>query len=137
MNKGLEADINSSVPDSDGTAWTVFINNKSSTANTVVAVAICAASSSLESYSVQSGTPVAVAAHDVAEAIVTCPTGTVALGGGATNDGRQTYQALIDSSPDGAQRVAGYPHVKWFRGHGRLRRGGMRHRAGRVHDGPQ
>ncbi len=101
VNKGLEADINSSVPDSDGTAWTVFINNKSSTANTVVAVAICAASSSLESYSVQSGTPVAVAAHDVAEAIVTCPTGTVALGGGATNDGRQTYQALIDSSPDG------------------------------------
>lgn len=33
VNQGLEADINSSAPDSDGTAWTVFINHKSSTKN--------------------------------------------------------------------------------------------------------
>jgi hypothetical protein len=97
----LGQDLNSSFPDPSGTAWTVWANDEGPTANTVVAVAICAASGSVEDYSVQFGPMVDVPAGGFGGPSVTCPAGTVDLSGGAQMAGTQTYQAMSASSGAG------------------------------------
>jgi hypothetical protein len=97
----LGEDIGSSYPNSAGSGWTVFFNNEKSFSNTGVAVAVCVAASSLANYSVQYGALVAVPADGEGQGVVTCPSGTVSLGGGAANEGKQTYQAMAASAPYG------------------------------------
>jgi hypothetical protein len=97
----LGEDIGSSYPNSDGSGWIVFFNNEKSLATTGVSVAICAASSSLANYSIQYGDLVTVPADSEAQGIVTCPSGTVSLGGGAASEGKRTYQAMAASAPYG------------------------------------
>jgi hypothetical protein len=101
--QGLGEDLNSSYPNSTGTGWTVRFNNENSFSDTGAAVAICATSKSLSKYSVQYGTLVTVPAGGEAQGIVTCPSGTVSLGGGAEMDrtGTQTYDAINASAPYG------------------------------------
>jgi hypothetical protein len=97
----LGEDIGSSYPNSEGSGWIVFFNNEKSFSNTGVAVAICAAASSLANYSVQYGALVTVPADGEAQGVVTCPSGTVSLGGGAASEGKQPYQAMAASAPFG------------------------------------
>ena len=73
-------------------------------------VRVCAASSSLANYSVQDGTLVEVPAGGEAHATVTCPGGTVSLGGGAMmqSAGTKTYDAMDASAPFGTSGWRAY-----------------------------
>jgi hypothetical protein len=105
----LGEDLNGSLPSSStGAGWTVFFNNETSSSTGAVAVAICAASSSLTDYSVQYGDSVTIPADGQAQAVVICPSGTVSLGGGAENQGALTYQALDASAPYGTNGWRSY-----------------------------
>ena len=95
-------DINSSYPDSAGTGWIIDFSNNKSLSNTEVGVAVCAASSSIENYSVQYGELLPVPAHGEGTADVACPSGTVALGGGADVQGNEQYWAMSGSAPNGS-----------------------------------
>jgi hypothetical protein len=103
VTQELREDLNSSLPDSEGTGWIVYFNNEKSSSNTGVVVAICAAASSLTDYSVQYGALVTVPADGEAQATVTCPSGTVSLGGGTDMEttGTETYDAMDASAPYG------------------------------------
>jgi hypothetical protein len=74
-------DLFSSAPDNKK-SWVVVFSNQTTSDDTGVAVAICAAASSLTDYSVDAGPLVNVPANATVEADVTCPSDTVALGGG-------------------------------------------------------
>jgi hypothetical protein len=94
--QNTKEDINSSYP-LDGYVgktlegfWVVNFNNTSSTSITGVAVAICAGKGTMANYSQQEGSFVPVPANGQAQATVTCPSGTVALGGGWINYGNGT-----------------------------------------------
>ena len=101
--QGLGQDINTSLPNGSGTQWLASFDDEGSVSNTGVAVAICAASSSLTNYSVQAGGEVTIPAGGEAQSIVTCPKGTVSLGGGANVDvtAGEDYQAMDASAPHG------------------------------------
>jgi hypothetical protein len=101
VTQKVGVDINSSYPDSPGTGWIIYFSNDKSTSNTEVGVAICAASSSLANFSVQYGELLPVPANGEGRATVTCPSGTVALGGGADVQGDEMYWAMSGSAPDG------------------------------------
>jgi hypothetical protein len=107
--------INSSWPDSN-TSWSVYFNNASSTATTGVAVAFCVKATSVHSYSRASGSAITVPDDSQAQSIVTCPSGTVSLGGGFFNDstgvtygaaasapyGTNGWRTWLDDGPDGS-----------------------------------
>jgi hypothetical protein len=99
--QALGEDIGGSYPTAQGSGWIVFFNNEKSFKTTGVAVAICAAASSLANYSVQLGALVTVPADGEAQGVVTCPSGTLSLGGGAASEGKQTYQGMAASAPYG------------------------------------
>jgi hypothetical protein len=100
--QGMGEDMNGSLPyGGAGTGWMVFFNNEESVSTSGVAVAICAASASLTNYSLQYGDAVTIPAGGEAQALVTCPSGTVSLGGGAHNEGTQTSEAMDASAPYG------------------------------------
>jgi hypothetical protein len=101
--QGLGSYLNSSYPDSEGTGWVVYFDNANSETNSGTAVAICAAASSLADYSIQYGALVNVPAGGEGQGLVTCPSGTVSLGGGADMQtaGTQTYDAINASAPYG------------------------------------
>lgn len=106
VTQGLGEDLASSGPDNK-VVWQVTFNNETSSSDTGVAVAICAAVKSLSDWSIQRGAPVTVPAGGEAQATVTCPSGTVALGGGG-GTGDQTYQALNASAPYGTNGWRAY-----------------------------
>jgi hypothetical protein len=107
--QGLGEDMNASLPyGSAGAGWIVYFNNQQSSATSGVAVAICAASSSLSDYSVQTGDAVTIPAGGEAQATVTCPAGTVSLGGGAENQGTGTDDAMDASAPYGTNGWRSY-----------------------------
>jgi hypothetical protein len=83
-DQGLGEDLSASEPASgaDDYGWLVEFNNARSTGTELVVVAICASSASLTNYSLQFGNDVTVPADGEVQATVTCPSGTVALGGG-------------------------------------------------------
>jgi hypothetical protein len=99
--QGLGDDINSSYPESNGEGWTVNFNNAVSSSNSGVVVAICATATSLAHYSVHDGALVTIPAGGEGQGLVTCPSGTVSLGGGAHNEGTQTSEAMDASAPYG------------------------------------
>jgi hypothetical protein len=101
VTQGLGEDLYSSYPNGKGTGWIAYFNNENSSPDTGVAVAICAASSSLEKYSVHYGALVNIPAGGEGQGVVTCPSGTVSLGGGATMAGAQIYDAINASAPYG------------------------------------
>jgi hypothetical protein len=110
VTQGLRQDLNSSYPDAGGTGWSVYFNNEASSSNTGVAVAICAAASSLSHYSVHYGALVAVPAGGEGQGTVTCPSGTVSLSGGPDMEsaGTQTYEAANASAPFGTNGWRAY-----------------------------
>lgn len=119
--QNTEEDINSSSPLYGYVGktlwgyWTVdFNNNSSSTTVTGVAVAICAGKGSLTNYSQAEGNFVDVPANGHAQATVTCPSGTVALGGGWIDIGNGTGadynldEGASNSAPYGANGWRSY-----------------------------
>jgi len=104
VTQGLGVDIASSYPfgpPGKGSGWLVNFSNRSSVSDTGVAVAICGASTSLAHYSVKLGSFATIPAEGQVQATVTCPTGTVSLGGGGIVVGSETYQAMDASAPLG------------------------------------
>lgn len=105
VTQGLGEDLNSSLPVTfeHRRVWVVEFNNQQSFSNTGVAVAICAARTSVRDYSIQRGDYVTVPANGEAQAVVTCPSGTVSLGGGGNMAGIGTaiYNAMDASAPYG------------------------------------
>jgi hypothetical protein len=99
--QGLGENISTSVPNGSGSQWIVGFNNGESFSNTGVAVAICAASSSLANYSIQYSANVAIPANGEAQGIAACPSGTVSLTGGANVFGDTANQAMDASAPYG------------------------------------
>jgi hypothetical protein len=107
--QGMGEDMNGSLPyGGAGTGWMVFFNNEESVSTSGVAVAICAASASLTNYSLQYGDAVTIPAGGEAQALVTCPSGTVSLGGGAQNQGTGTDDAMDASAPYGTNGWRAY-----------------------------
>jgi hypothetical protein len=100
-SQGMNETLASSMPTSGGSGWAVSFDNDRGAANSGVAVAVCALGSSLSNYSVQFGSMVSVPPGGEAEAVVTCPTGTVSLGGGGENAGGDAADVLNASAPYG------------------------------------
>jgi hypothetical protein len=101
VNQGLGQDISTSIPNSSGSQWIAIFDDTGTVANTGVAVALCAASSSLLDYSVQNGGNVSIPAEGQVQDTIGCPAGTVSLSGGANVDTTEPYQALDASAPYG------------------------------------
>jgi len=101
-------DLNSSYPLTDR-MWAVRFNNQASTSDSGVAVAICVAASSLADYSIQTSSTVAVSPNGTTQADVTCPGGTVALGGGWVNEGTAVTDSNGASAPFGSNGWRAYP----------------------------
>jgi hypothetical protein len=96
----LQQSMETSVPiDSDGNeGWFVAFHNAGSSADTGVAVAMCAAASSLTDYSVVEASVVTVPGNSQTVTTADCPTGAVILGGGWLNN--TTGDGADDSAPD-------------------------------------
>jgi hypothetical protein len=92
--------LNSSWPNSDS-SWSVYFNNAGSTADTGVAIAYCVAASSVSDYSQAIGTAVTVPTSSQVQSVVTCPGGTVSLGGGFYNDATTDTYGAAASAPYG------------------------------------
>jgi hypothetical protein len=107
VTQGLGQDIDESGP-WYSRSWKTYFNNEESFSNTGVVVAICASETSLLNYSVQYGSGVTVPADGQAQAVATCPSGTVALGGGGFTNGDDTYQAVDASAPYGTNGWRAY-----------------------------
>jgi hypothetical protein len=101
VTAGLRDNINSSYPEDNGSGWAVNFNNAGPATDTGVIVAFCATATSLKDYSVQYGALASIPAGGEGQGLVTCPTGTVSLDGGAINGGTKTYEAMVASAPDG------------------------------------
>jgi hypothetical protein len=108
VTQNTEEDLNSSAPDGHR-KWTVQFNNQASSSDTGVAVAICVAASSLADYSIQTGATVDVSPNSSVEATVSCPSGTVALGGGWVNEGTAVSDSNGASDPLGSNGWRAYP----------------------------
>ncbi|MEO3938570.1 hypothetical protein V3N99_17705 [Dermatophilaceae bacterium Soc4.6] len=93
----LSESINSSAPAVDGKSWRVWVNNAGSTNGTFVVFANCAAGIVL--YTVVPGAAILSAAGVQTAASVTCPIGTVALGGGGIVGSSSTAANLNSSIP--------------------------------------
>jgi len=100
VTQNTEEDLNTSAPN-NRIGWTVTFNNQASASDTGVAVAICVAKSSLADYSVQLGTETEVPANSTVQVTVTCPSGTVDLGGGWSNDADELSYSDGTSAPFG------------------------------------
>jgi hypothetical protein len=106
----LEEDLNSSAPNGDH-GWTVTFNNQTNDGIVGVAVAICVGASRLKDYSVQTGSTVDVPANSEAQATVTCPGGTVDLGGGWVNQGPDVTESTPVSAPLGTNGWQAFPEA--------------------------
>jgi hypothetical protein len=103
--------LNSSFPQGHR-EWNVFFNNAATSDDTGVAVAICVAASSLTDYSVQTGTMVYLPEAPASQATVTCPAGTVDLGGGwdiATISDVSNNDGSTASAPYGTNGWRAFP----------------------------
>jgi hypothetical protein len=80
VTQGLGEDLASSSPNSDR-SWEASFNNLGSVNDTGVVVSICVPASRLLNYSYQTGDSVLVPANGEAQAVATCPSGTVSLAG--------------------------------------------------------
>jgi len=107
VTQGLDVNIVASEPDSTR-EWGGYFVNRGSVSDTGVVVAICAPASRLLNYSLQLGSDVTVPANGQAEAVATCPRGTVSLGGGASASGAQLYDGLDASAPYGTNGWRAY-----------------------------
>ena len=105
--QNTKEDLSYSLPDDSN--WIVDFNNQASSSDTGVAVALCVAGSSLVDYSNQFGAPVNVPAHSTVQATVTCPGGTVALGGGWYNTGGNVTDSNGASAPLGPNGWRAFP----------------------------
>lgn len=92
--------LNSSWP-SSSSAWSVYFNNAGTKAATGVAIAYCVTSTSVSDYSQAVGKSVTVPASSQVQSVVTCPSGTVSLGGGWYNDDTVVTYGAAASAPDG------------------------------------
>jgi hypothetical protein len=92
--------LNSSWPNSTS-SWSVYFNNAGSTADTGVALAYCVAASSVSDYSLAIGSAVTVPTSSQVQSVVTCPSGTVDLGGGFYNDATADTYGAAASAPYG------------------------------------
>jgi hypothetical protein len=101
-------DLNSSEP-MDDSQWYVEFNNETASPDTGVAVAICVAASSLADYSIQASAVAEAPPNGTAEATTTCPSGTVALGGGWRNYGTSVADNNGASAPLGTNGWRVYP----------------------------
>ena len=93
--------LNSSWPNSNS-SWSVYFNNTGSTADTGVSLAYCVAASSVGDYSRAIGTAVTVPTSSQVQSVVTCPSGTVSLGGGFYNDATADTYGAAASAPYGS-----------------------------------
>ncbi len=109
VTQNTEEDLNSSAPTAGDRKWVVEFNNQAASSDTGVAVAICVTASSLADYSIQAGSIVAVSPNSSVEATVTCPAGTVALGGGWVNEGSTVTDSNGASDPLGPNGWRAYP----------------------------
>jgi hypothetical protein len=107
VTQNTKEEMNYSLPDES--SWIVSFNNQASTSDAAVAVAICVASSSLADYSNQFGTAVNVPPEGSTQATVTCPTGTVALGGGWYNNGGNDTDSNGAAAPLGTNGWRSFP----------------------------
>jgi hypothetical protein len=108
VTQNTKEDLNSSYPN-ERTSWLVTFNNEASSADTGVAVAICVASSSLTDDFIQTGSIVDVPANSTAQATVTCPSGSVSLGGGWVNFGSAVADSNGASAPLGSNGWRAFP----------------------------
>jgi len=92
--------LNSSWPNSTS-SWSVYFNNAGSTADTGTAIAYCVASSSVSNYSLAIGSTVTIPTSSQVQSVVTCPAGTVSLGGGFFNDATADTYGAAASAPYG------------------------------------
>ena len=99
--------LNSSWPTSSS-SWSVYFNNTGTTADTGVAIAYCAAASSVGDYSQAIGSAVTIPTSSTVQSIVTCPAGTVSLGGGFFNDATADTYGATDSAPYGTNGWRAY-----------------------------
>jgi hypothetical protein len=107
VTQKTDEDLSYSLP--DDSQWIVNFDNAASSSDTGVAVAICAASSSLADYSNQYGASVSVPADSTAQATVKCPSGTVALGGGWYTSGGDITDSNGASAPLGTNGWRAFP----------------------------
>jgi hypothetical protein len=91
--------INSSWP-SGYSSWIVTFNNTGSSDDTGTAIAYCVAASSVGDYS-QVSNDVSVPPNSQVQSVATCPSGTVSLGGGWSNDEDVTGYGAAASTPYG------------------------------------
>jgi hypothetical protein len=108
VSQNTQVDLNSSFP-STHRDWFVQFQNETASDNTGVVVAVCAAASSLSDYSIADGNFVDVPANSTVEADVTCPSGTVDLGGGWVNEGGVYPDSSGVSAPLGTNGWRAFP----------------------------
>jgi hypothetical protein len=108
VTQNTQVDLNSSYP-SSRRVWLVSFQNETASDNTGVVVAICAAASSLSDYSIVDGNFVNVPANSSVEADVTCPDGTVDLGGGWVDTGGAYQDSSGASAPLGTNGWRAFP----------------------------
>ncbi len=108
VTQNTQVDLNSSYPSSHR-VWLVSFQNETASDNTGVVVAICAAASSLSDYSIVDGSFVNVPANSTVEADVTCPDGTVDLGGGWVDTGDAYQDSSGASAPLGTNGWRAFP----------------------------
>jgi hypothetical protein len=96
----IQQSLNSSWANTNN-SWAVYFNNTGSTADTGVAIAYCVVSSSVSDYSRAIGTAVTIPTSSQVQSIVTCPGGTVSLGGGFFNDSATDTYGAEASAPYG------------------------------------
>jgi hypothetical protein len=108
VTQGLGEFLSASTPTGKAT-WAATFNDTTSSGDTGVVVAICATVKSMSDYSIQQGDPVLIPADGTAQATVTCPAGTVSLGGGAyASNGYPTGYAINSSAPYGTNGWRSY-----------------------------
>jgi hypothetical protein len=108
VTQNTQEDLNSSYP-INRRSWSVTFNNEATSADTGVAVAICVAASSLTDDFVQTGSIVDVPPNSSVESSATCPSGSVALGGGWVNEGTDVADSNGASDPLGPDGWRAYP----------------------------
>ncbi len=108
VTQNTDEDLNSSYP-IDRRSWSVIFNNGAASSDTGVAVAICVAASSLTDDFIQTGTVVNVPPNSTVESTATCPSGSVALGGGWYNEGTAVADSNGASDPLGPNGWRAYP----------------------------
>lgn len=96
-SSSLSEDLNASAPLTDGVTWRAYVNNSGATSGTFRVYAVCV--KKVAKYAVVAGTAVTNNAGTQTSASVTCPKGTVPLGGGGFASSGSTAVAINTSIP--------------------------------------